>query len=100
MADPIRFYNREFIQISVWGTACLDKLKSMKKIYGHHAFYFMGGHFKSWWWTIRICKENSGKFPMSNTKVAIKNVHNREFIQIDTKHHWHNELPNNSEKKW
>jgi hypothetical protein len=34
-----------------------------------------------------ICQENSGKFPMSNTKVAIKNFHNREFIQIDTKHH-------------
>jgi hypothetical protein len=35
---------------------------------------------------------------VSNTKAAIKNVHNREFIQIDTKHHGHNALPNNSEK--
>ena len=43
MADLIRFYNRESIQISIWGTPYLDKLKSMKKIYGHHAFYFVGG---------------------------------------------------------
>jgi hypothetical protein len=43
MADPIRFYIREFIQNSIWGTAHHDKLKSIKKIYGHHAFYFMGG---------------------------------------------------------
>ena len=43
MADLIRFYNRESIQILIWGTACLDKLRSMKKIYGHHAFYFVGG---------------------------------------------------------
>jgi hypothetical protein len=42
MADPIRFYDREFIQISIWGTTYLDKLKSMKKMYGHHAFYFVG----------------------------------------------------------
>jgi hypothetical protein len=25
------------------GTACIDKLKSMKKIYGHHAFHFVEG---------------------------------------------------------
>jgi hypothetical protein len=35
---------------------------------------------------------------MSNTKVTIKKFHNREFIQIDTKHHWHNALPNYLEK--
>ena len=42
MAGLIRFYNRESIQILIWGTACLDEWRSMKKIYGNHSFYFEG----------------------------------------------------------
>jgi hypothetical protein len=47
----------------------------MKKIYGHLAFYFVGSISKvgDEQFISRICKENSVKFPMSNTKVALKN---------------------------
>jgi hypothetical protein len=31
IADPIRFYNRECIQILIWDTAFIDELESMKK---------------------------------------------------------------------
>jgi hypothetical protein len=44
----------------------------MKKIYGHHAFYFVGGISKVGDEQFVFCKENSGKFPLSKTKVAIK----------------------------
>jgi hypothetical protein len=57
------------------------------------------GSFKSLWWTIRIFKENCGELPMSNTKVAIKKkMHDRGFVQIETKHHWHHVPLNKPEK--
>jgi hypothetical protein len=47
IVDQICFCNREFIQILIRGTACLDKLKAMKNIYYvHHTFYNMEGMSK------------------------------------------------------
>jgi hypothetical protein len=80
------------------GTANLAKLKSIKKIWSS-CILFRVGHFKSWWWTIRICKENSRKFPMNNTKVAIKKIIIENLFKLTKKHHPHNALPHNSEKR-
>jgi hypothetical protein len=40
-----------------------------------------------------------GNSQWATQKLQLKKFHNREFIQIDTKHHWHNALSNISEKK-
>jgi hypothetical protein len=44
----------------------------MKKMYGHHAFYFLGGISKVGDEQFIFAKKIMGKFPMSNTKIAIK----------------------------
>jgi hypothetical protein len=43
----------------------------MKKIYGHHAFYFVGV-FQTLVMNNSYLQRNSGIFPTSKTKVAIK----------------------------
>jgi hypothetical protein len=45
-----------------------------------------------------FAKKIVGNSPWATQKLQLKKVHNREFIEIDTKHHWHNKLPNHLEK--
>ena len=70
----------------------------MKKIYGNHAFYFVGGISKVGDEQFVFAKKIVGNSPWAAQKLQHKNFHNREFIQIDTKHYRHIVLPNHSEK--
>jgi hypothetical protein len=69
MADPICFYNREFIQISTWGTACLDNLNQWKK-------YMVITHFISGGWISNVGEEQIvfAKEIVGNSPLATQNL--------------------------
>jgi hypothetical protein len=59
----------------------------MKKIYGHHPFYFVGGISKVGDEQFVFAKKIVGNSPRATQKLQYKFFHNREFIQIDTTYH-------------